>query len=339
MVTSVTPIRWVGDATSGVVELLDQRRLPAEEVWIRYDTAEGVARGIREMVVRGAPAIGVTAAFGVVLAARGGASLEDGVAALAASRPTAVNLFWALERMRAVIAERGADVEALWAEAERIRTDDLAANVAMGEFGAAAMPDDARILTICNTGSLATAGYGTALGVIRSVHRQGRLRGVMACETRPYLQGARLTMWELMRDGIAAELVTDGMPGHLMSRGEVDAVIVGADRIAANGDAANKIGTYQLAVLARFHNLPFYVAAPTSTIDLETADGSGIPIEQRSADEVVRIGGVTIAPVGAKARHPAFDVTPAELVTGIVTEAGVARAPFGASLAALEKMR
>ena len=340
--TAVTPLRWVGDAATGWFELLEQRALPTEERWVRYDSAQGVATGIRDMVVRGAPAIGVSAAFGVVLGAREAATaaaLDAAFDVLAASRPTAVNLFWALDRMRRAVSSHGRDVAALWREAESIRTEDIAANVALGDFGAACMPDAARILTICNTGSLATAGYGTALGVIRSTHRQGRLARVLACETRPYLQGARLTMWELAKDGLPAALITDGMAGHCMARGEVDAVIVGADRIAANGDTANKIGTYQLAVLAHYHGIPFYVAAPTSTLDLATADGAGIPIEQRSAAEVVEIRGQRIAPAGVEALHPAFDVTPAALIDGIVTEAGVARKPYVRTLAELRRMR
>lgn len=331
----VTPVRWVGDAESGHLELLDQRLLPGEETWRSLRSAVETADAIRDMVVRGAPAIGVTAAYGVVLAARERGGFDAALEALAASRPTAVNLFWALDRMRRVIATGADSPTALLDEADAIRREDIEACVAMGDHGATLMPDGARILTICNTGSLATAGYGTAAGVLRSVHRQGRLAQVYACETRPYLQGARLTMWELMRDGLPVALVTDGMPGYLMREGMIDAVITGADRIAANGDTANKIGTYQLAVLARHHGIPFYVAAPTTTLDLSTATGSGIPIEQRAASEVVSIGGVTIAPEGAAALHPAFDVTPAELIDGIVTERGVARAPYVPGLAAL----
>ncbi|MFT4705584.1 MAG: methylthioribose-1-phosphate isomerase [Bradymonadia bacterium] len=340
--TTVTPIRWVGDADTGAVELLDQRLLPGQEVWHRYDTFDVLSQAITDMVVRGAPAIGVTAAFGVVLAAQarrdGGleAGFEKALAHLAAARPTAVNLAWALQRMRARVAHVGSDgVAALWAEAEAIRTEDLAANAAMGALGAELFPNNARVLTICNTGSLATAGIGTALGVIRALHDAGKLKEVLACETRPYLQGARLTMWELMRDGIPAKLVTDGMPGHLMSTGQVDAVIAGADRIAANGDSANKIGTYGLAVLAAYHDIPFYIAAPTTTIDPATATGAGIPIEQRSANEVTSLSGVAIAPIGAPALHPAFDVTPASLIRAVITEAGVAMPPNVQSIAAL----
>ncbi len=334
--SSVTPARWVGDAATGHLELLDQRLLPTEETWLPFHTGLDAARGIKDMVVRGAPAIGLTAAYGVVLAVRDAANtpVDESLEALKNSRPTAVNLFWALDRMAKLRAEVGDDVVRLLQEAENVRDADVAANVSMGDHGAARMPDNARILTICNTGSLATAGYGTAAGVIRSCHRQGKLKQVYACETRPYLQGARLTMWELMKDEVPVTLVTDGMPGHMMQRGMIDAVIAGADRIAANGDSANKIGTYQLAVLAKHHGIPFFIAAPTTTVDLNTADGSGIPIEQRSVEEVVTLKGVQIAPQGAKAEHPAFDVTPAELITGIVTECGVAEAPFQPTLEA-----
>lgn len=330
----VSPVRWVGAVSDGHVEMIDQRALPDRETWLAFRTASEVADGIRDMVVRGAPAIGVAAAYGCVLAARDHrlvASNPEAHAAalqkLADARPTAVNLRWALARMAEKVGD--ASLDAVFAEAESIRVEDIAANEAMGDHGAALMPDDARILTICNTGSLATAGYGTALGVIRSVHRQGRLKQVYACETRPYLQGARLTMWELMKDELPCTLITDNMPGAFFRAGEIDAVIAGADRIAANGDAANKIGTYQLAVLAKHHGVPFYIAAPTSTVDPATPSGEGIPIEERSAAEVNEIRGVRIAPEGANARHPAFDVTPAELITAIVTEKGVHRAPYG----------
>lgn len=329
----VSPVRWVGSASDGYVEMIDQRRLPDEETWRAFRTAEEVADGIRDMVVRGAPAIGVAAAYGCVLAARDHRIADANPARHAAAlerlsdaRPTAVNLRWALARMAARVPS--APLADVFAEAEAIRVEDIAANEAMGDHGAALMPDGARILTICNTGSLATAGYGTALGVIRSVHRQGRLERVFACETRPYLQGARLTMWELMKDEVPCTLITDNMPGAFFRAGEIDAVIAGADRIAANGDAANKIGTYQLAVLAKHHGVPFYIAAPTSTVDPDTASGEGIPIEERSADEVNTLRGVHIAPRGAHARHPAFDVTPASLITAIITEEGVHRAPF-----------
>ncbi len=342
-ISSVAPARWVGDARSGYLELLDQRMLPSEEVWVPVRTAEATADAIRDMVVRGAPAIGLTAAYGVVLAAQevGDAvdmpSLEGAFERLAASRPTAVNLAWALDVMRAVVTSEGGEttLDALFDAAEKVRADDLAANRAMGDHGASLLPDGARVLTICNTGSLATAGYGTALGVVRSAWRRGRLREVLACETRPYLQGARLTMWELAQDRIPASLITDSMAGWMMATGRVDAVIAGADRVAANGDVANKIGTYALAVLAHHHELPFYIAAPTSTLDPATPTGASIPIEQRSAREVTHIGDRAIAPEGADALHPAFDVTPAHLIRAIITERGVATAPWGPSLHAL----
>jgi len=276
-------------------------------------SAADVATAIRDMVVRGAPAIGCAAAFGVALS--GGSA--EGYAALAKSRPTAVNLFWALERMK-----RAKDLEA---EAKAIFEEDLAANRSMGKLGAELIPDRARVMTHCNTGALATAGHGTALGVIRSAKEKSV--SVIACETRPYLQGARLTAWECVQEGIPCTLITDSMAGHLMSRGEVDVVIVGADRIAANGDVANKIGTYSLAVLARRHGIPFYVAAPLSTFDAAIADGSQIVIEERPADEVTGYRGTRWAPQGVGVRNPAFDVTPAELITGIICEKAVVLAP------------
>ena len=283
-------------------------------------TAAEVAAAIRDMVVRGAPAIGCAAAFGVVL----GSSSREAFDLLAASRPTAVNLFWALERMKKT---KNAEAEAL-----AIFEEDLAANRAMGEHGAKLIPEGARVMTHCNAGALATSGHGTALGVLRSAFRKNNPVSVIACETRPYLQGARLTAWECVQEGIPCTLITDSMAGHLMSRGEVDLVIVGADRIAANGDVANKIGTYALAVLARRHGLPFYVAAPVSTFDPGVADGSRIPIEERSADEVTGYRGARWAPQGVSVRNPAFDVTPAELVSAIVCERGVVREPDAAKL-------
>jgi len=273
------------------------------------------------MVVRGAPAIGCAAAFGVVLSKGSPDSYET----LAKSRPTAVNLFWALERMK-----KAKDLEA---EAQAIFAEDLAANHAMGRHGAALIPHGARILTYCNTGALATSGHGTALGVIRS--SKSKNISVIACETRPYLQGARLTAWECMQEGIPCTLIADNMAGHLMSRGEIDVAIVGADRIAANGDAANKIGTYTIAVLAKRHGIPFYVAAPLSTFDLKIPDGSHIPIEERAAEEMTGYRGMRWAPEGIKVRNPAFDVTPAELITGIVCEKGVVREPSRERLQAL----
>ena len=313
----VEPIRWHGDS----LELLDQRLLPEQVTYVKCRSAGEVARAIRDMVVRGAPAIGCAAAFGVVL------SKGKGYEELAASRPTAVNLFWALERMK-----RAKDLEA---EAKAIFAEDLAANRAMGEHGAALIPERARILTYCNTGALATAGHGTALGVIRS--SKNKNISVIACETRPYLQGARLTAWECVQEGIACTLITDNMAGHLMSRGEVDVVVVGADRIAANGDVANKIGTYGLAVLAQRHGIPFYVAAPLSTFDFNVSKGSEIPIEERAGDEVTGYRGTRWAPQGVAVRNPAFDVTPAELITGIICEKGVVKAPNRERLAALRR--
>jgi methylthioribose-1-phosphate isomerase len=328
--------------------MIDQRRLPAEELMLRCRDHHEVAAAIREMAIRGAPAIGVAAAFGLALGARNtrseGASLRaewsDMCATLAATRPTAVNLFWAIERMRRsfdALAANGGEAlrEGLLHEALAIQREDLAACHRMGDLGAELLPDGARVLTHCNAGALATAGYGTALGVIRSAVRLGKVRAVFADETRPWLQGARLTVWELMQDGIEATLIAEGAAGHLMAQGEINAVVVGADRIAANGDVANKIGTYTLAVLAKEHGLPFYVAAPVSTLDLQTPTGRDIPIEERPAHEVTHVAGRRIAPEGAAARNPAFDVTPHRYVTAIVCERGVARPPYGESLRAL----
>ena len=308
---AIEPIRWKGDH----LDLLDQRMLPDKTIYLTCRTAAQVADAIRDMVVRGAPAIGCAAAFGVVL----GGKSEESFELLAKSRPTAVNLFWALERMK-----RAKDAEA---EAIAILEEDLAANHAMGKHGAALFQKGARILTYCNTGALATSGHGTALGVIRSAFELKKDISVVACETRPYLQGARLTAWECVQEGIPCTLVTDNMVGHLMATGQVDAAIVGADRIAANGDTANKIGTYMVAVLAQRHKLPFYVAAPLSTFDAKIADGSAIVIEERPEQEVTGYRGVRWAPEGMKVRNPAFDVTPAELITGIVCEKGVILAP------------
>ena len=334
-------LRLDGDA----VLLLDQRRLPHEEVVVRLETVEEVASAIETMVVRGAPAIGCTAALGVALAAvrADGDARAAGLAAverLARTRPTAVNLFVALRRMRAALeAAPAGDAAALRAclvaEAQRLVAEDVAACRAIGAAGLAAIPAKARVLTHCNAGALATAAYGTALGVVRAAHAAGRIERVYADETRPFLQGARLTAWELARDGIPVTVIADGMAGHLLQRGEVDVIVVGADRIAANGDVANKIGTYPLAVLAREHGVPFYVAAPLATVDLATPDGAAIPIEERGRDELARIGGVELLPPGVPVRHPAFDVTPHRLVTGIVTERGIVRAPFADALRAL----
>ncbi len=314
---AVEPLRWHGDR----LELLDQRLLPDQAVYVSCRTAAEVAQAIRDMVVRGAPAIGCAAAFGVALDKGSPSSYE----VLAKSRPTAVNLFWALERMK--------KAKGLKAGAEAIYAEDLAANRAMGKLGAKLVPRNARVMTHCNTGALATAGHGTALGVIRSA--KDKKVSVIACETRPYLQGARLTAWECVQEGIPCTLITDSMAGHLMARGEVDVVIVGADRIAANGDVANKIGTYALAVLAKRHRIPFYVAAPVSTFDMGTRKGTDIPIEERAADEVTGYRGTRWAPQGVAVRNPAFDVTPAELVTGIITERGVVRSPNRKKIQAL----
>jgi methylthioribose-1-phosphate isomerase len=311
----VEALRWKGDR----LEVLDQRKLPEETTYLTCRTAAETASAIRDMVVRGAPAIGCAAAFGLALDARRGADLREAETLLAASRPTAVNLFWALDRMRGA-----ADPES---EALAICAEDLASCRAMGAHGARLIPDGARIMTHCNAGALATAGHGTALGVIRSARDAGKDVSVIANETRPYLQGARLTAWEMVQENIPVTLIADNMAGHLMSRGEVDVIIVGADRIAANGDTANKIGTYTLAVLARRHGLPFYVAAPISSFDPEIADGSGIPIEERPPGEVTGYRDRRWAPQGVLVRNPAFDVTPAELISAIITERGVLRSP------------
>ena len=306
---AVETLRWRDER----LELIDQRVLPGRVEFVACSSAAEVAQAIRDMVVRGAPAIGCAAAFGVVLSNGSPESYE----VLAKSRPTAVNLFWALERMK-----KAKDLES---EARAIYDEDLAANRAMGSLGANLIPERARVMTHCNTGALATAGFGTALGVIRSA--KDKKISVIANETRPYLQGARLTAWELVQEGIPCTLITDSMAGHLMSQGEVDVVVVGADRIAANGDVANKIGTYPLAVLARRHGIPFYVAAPLSTFDLKIPDGSHIPIEERAAEELTGYRGTRWAPEGIAVRNPAFDVTPAELVSAIVYEGGVIREP------------
>jgi len=332
----------------GAVVMIDQRRLPGEEVMLRCHDPFEVASAIREMAIRGAPAIGVAAAFALALGARNEASEGEALRAewrrladaLAATRPTAVNLFWAIRRMSACFdahaAEGGAALRrSLLDEARRIEVEDLEACRRLGDFGAALLPERARVLTHCNAGALATAGYGTALGVVRSAARLGRLAAVFADETRPFLQGARLTAWELLRDGIPVTLLTDNMAGFLMARGEINAVVVGADRIAANGDVANKVGTYTVAVLAREHQIPFYVAAPVSTFDPATPDGRSIPIEERPAEEVTHLAGRRVAPEGVAVRNPAFDVTPARLVSAIVCERGVARPPFDESLRAL----
>ena len=330
------------------VVMIDQRKLPTEEVYVRCRTAPEVARAIKTMVIRGAPAIGVAAAMGIALGMRKSAATGTQKFAaefyktcelLAATRPTAVNLFWAIERMKrrfAAAAEAGESVDQikdrLEREADLIHDEDVASCRAMGAFGAAVVPADARILTHCNAGALATAGYGTALGVIRGAVEAGKRVTVLADETRPFLQGARLTAWELLRDGIPTTVITDNMAGAIMRLGQIDMVVVGADRIAANGDTANKIGTYTVAVLAREHRIPFYVAAPLSTIDLDTPDGDHIPIEERNAKEVTHMGGRQVTPSGAAIRNPAFDVTPHHLIAGIITERGIFRAPYAESL-------
>jgi methylthioribose-1-phosphate isomerase len=316
----VEPIRWRGDA----LDLLDQRLLPREVRYVSLHDAHEVADAIRDMMVRGAPAIGVSAAFGVALAAQRGDDVDAAAAELRASRPTAVNLMWALDRMLRA-RDAGRD---LIAEAEAMFSEDVAACKRIGQFGAALLGNSVTVLTHCNAGALATAGYGTALGVIRAAVEGGKRVAVFADETRPYLQGARLTAWELQQESIDVTLITDSMSGHFFQQGKFDAVIVGADRIAANGDAANKIGTYTVAVLANAHGVPFYVAAPLSTIDVNCPTGAQIPIEERSAAEVTSINNVSIAPEGISVRHPAFDVTPSRLITAIITDRGVLRAPY-----------
>ncbi|WP_290525261.1 S-methyl-5-thioribose-1-phosphate isomerase [Alcanivorax sp.] len=331
MVINSAAIRWHGD----FLELLDQRVLPTETVWLPIRNSDEAAAAIRDMVVRGAPAIGITAAYGLALEAGRQAedasmeNLADAIDTLAASRPTAVNLFWALKRLQATgDALRGsALVDALTQDAEAIHQEDIAANHALGAFGAALLPDNATVYTHCNTGALATGGHGTALGIIRTAWEQQRLKGVYAGETRPWLQGSRLTSWELANDGIPVTLVADSTAGQLMAQGKIQAVVVGADRITANGDTANKIGTYNLAVLAQYHRIPFIVAAPVSTLDPALADGSHIIIEERHADEVRHVQGKPVAPSQVAVYNPAFDVTPAGLITAIVTERGVIDRP------------
>ncbi|RCX30659.1 S-methyl-5-thioribose-1-phosphate isomerase [Thioalbus denitrificans] len=338
---TIQAVRW----TDGAVEMLDQRLLPHTEAYLHLATAAEVAAGIRDMAVRGAPAIGIAAAYGVVLAARARyaedpAGWREAVAAdlevLAAARPTAVNLFWALERMgRCLAGLEGDPVPALLDEARRIHEEDIAANHRMGELGAALIEGPCGVLTHCNTGSLATGGFGTALGVIRQGFAEGRITEVFADETRPWLQGARLTAWELVHDHIPATLIADSAAALVMRSGKVGWVIVGSDRIAANGDVANKIGTYQLAVAARYHGVKFMVVAPTSTVDMAVPDGAAIPIETRAGEEVASLGGQRVAAPGVQAWNPVFDVTPAELVDAIVTERGVVRSPDRAGMAAM----
>jgi methylthioribose-1-phosphate isomerase len=337
-------IDWQDDA----IVMVDQRKLPAQELYIRCRTAQEVARAIRTMVIRGAPAIGVAAAMGIALGVR--RSTAKGTRQLAvdfqkicdmmaATRPTAVNLFWAIDRMKGVFAEAahaGQSAEEianrLDKEARAIHDEDVAACRAMGAFGAEILPDGSRVLTHCNAGALATAGYGSALGVIRAAVEQGKRIAVIADETRPFLQGARLTAWELVREGINTTVITESMAGPLMRAGDIDLVVVGADRIAANGDTANKIGTYTVAVLAHEHKVPFYVAAPLSTVDLDTPDGDHIPIEQRHSREVTHVGSSQLTPEGVLIWNPAFDVTPHHYIAGIITERGIFRPPYTESL-------
>jgi len=331
------------------VRFIDQTKLPTEETYITCKNYDEVADAIRTMIVRGAPAIGVAAAMGVALGTQQSQAktlpelerdFDTICKVLAGTRPTAVNLFWAIQRMRDRFEQlRPLPTEKikaeLVAEAQRMLVEDIAANETMGRYGAVLLPSSGGVLTHCNAGALATAGYGTALGVIRAAVESGKKLNVFADETRPFLQGSRLTAWELMKDGIPTTLIADNMAGAMMRQGKIDAVIVGADRIAANGDVANKIGTYTVAVLAREHGIPFYVAAPISTVDLNTPDGSKIPIEQRDLTEVTHLAGKQIAPDGVQVENPAFDVTPSKYVTAIITERGVARAPYEESLAGL----
>ena len=337
-------VEWQDD---GVV-MIDQRKLPGAEVYVKCQTASEVARAIKTMVIRGAPAIGVSAAMGLALGmkkskatgtAKFAAEFQKTCELLASTRPTAVNLFWAIDRMRkcfATAVQAGGSVDEiktrLESEARCIHDEDVAACRAIGRLGGELVPQKARILTHCNAGALATAGYGTALGVIRGAIEQGKQVSVFADETRPFLQGARLTAWELTHDGIDTTVITDNMAGTFMRQGMIDLVVVGADRIAANGDVANKVGTYGVAVLAKEHGIPFYVAAPSSTLDLATASGAGIPIEERPIREVTHVGSTRLTPELAKIRNPAFDVTPARYVTAIITERGVWRAPYEDSL-------
>ena len=340
----VNTIEW----TDAGVVMIDQRKLPAEETFITCRDYHEVADAIQTMVIRGAPAIGCAAAMGVAIGVLKAsddnmdAEFEQVCEVLAATRPTAVNLFWAIERMRLLYqgqrdsgASPSAIRQSLIAEAERVLREDIASNEALGRHGAALLPTGGTVMTHCNAGALATGGYGTALGVIRAAVEEGNPLNVLANETRPFMQGSRLTVWELQQDDIPVKLLTDSMAGHLMRRGKVQAIVVGADRIAANGDVANKIGTYSLAVLANENGIPFYVAAPTSTVDLNLPSGNEIPIEERSPDEVTQIRGHQIAPVETEVWNPAFDVTPNRYVAAIVTEQGVARDPYVPALKAL----
>ncbi len=338
----IKTLEWTDEG----VRFIDQRKLPTEETYVTATTYEEVAEAIRNMTVRGAPAIGVTAAMGIALGMRDADGdhvaelrrrLDEICDVMTETRPTAVNLFWAIRRMRekfdALSDMPVAQIrQGLIQEAQRMYVEDIAANEAMGRHGAVLLPSTGGVLTHCNAGALATCGYGTALGVIRAAVEAGKKLQVFADETRPFLQGSRLTAWELVKDGIPTTVISDNMSGSMMRQGKINAVVVGADRIAANGDVANKIGTYSVAVLAKEHGIPFYVAAPFSTIDLECPDGSKIPIEQRSTREVTHIAGKAIAPEGVKVENPAFDVTPAKYVTAIVTERGVLKAPSGEAI-------
>ena len=359
--THITAVTFDDSTGQPVVSLIDQRKLPSEEIWLKLQEPELVAQAITDMVVRGAPAIGVTAGYGIaqamVLFAAAGheRGFDDHLASIcerfAATRPTAVNLFWAIDRLRANSRENAGKsasqrAAALLDEARAIHEEDRRACLSMGDFGATLLPDEGGVLTHCNTGALATGGQGTALGVIRSALAIGKQLHVWVDETRPYLQGARLTAWECVTDGMPATLITDNMAGYMMQQGRIRAAIVGSDRIAANGDVANKIGTYAVAVLCKHHGIPLYVAAPTSTIDLDCPDGARIPIEQRTNREVSEVGGwlppdaamtLQIAPDRVAIENPAFDVTPAALVDAIITERGVARAPYPEALAAMVK--
>ncbi|PYX07071.1 MAG: S-methyl-5-thioribose-1-phosphate isomerase [Acidobacteria bacterium] len=343
----VQTLQW----TDSGVRFIDQTKLPTEEAYVTCKTYQQVADAIRNMVVRGAPAIGVAAAMGIALGIKNSKAETVGELkpefdkicdAIGNTRPTAVNLFWAIRRMREKFEQLRVRPlpqlkQALIEEAQRMHAEDIAGNQAMGRHGATLMPASGGVLTHCNAGALATCGYGTALGVIRAAVEQGKKLHVYADETRPFLQGSRLTAWELMKDGIPTTVISDNMAGAMMKQGKIGAIVVGADRIAANGDVANKIGTYTLAVLAKEHGIPFYVAAPFSTVDLDTLDGNSIPIEQRNPREVTHIAGKQMVPDGTEVENPAFDVTPAKYVSAIVTEKGIARAPYGESLRKLSE--
>jgi len=345
----IQTVEW----TDKGVRFIDQTKLPTEETYVTATTYQQVADVIRNMVVRGAPAIGVAAGMGIALGVQTSKAETAGelkkdfdeiCKVIGETRPTAVNLFWAIRRMQQKfetlrVRPMPQIKQAIVEEAQRMHAEDIAANQAMGRHGATLLPSTGGVLTHCNAGALATAGYGTALGVIRSAVEQGKKIHVYADETRPFLQGSRLTAWELMKDGIPTTVISDNMAGAMMRQGKIGAIVVGADRIAANGDVANKIGTYSVAVLAKEHGIPFYVAAPISTVDLETADGGGIPIEQRNAKEVTHIAGRQMVPDGVEVENPAFDVTPAKYVAAIITERGVAKAPYSESLRALADNR